>query len=205
MIGGGGHCKSVLDCALSAGIYESIGIVVNDGSESVLGVPVAGGDDDLATLRHEGWTDAFISVGSIGSTVLRRKLYDMVKALGFNVPVIIDPSAIIARDVVINEGVFAGKGTVINAGSEIGCCAIINTGAVIEHDCRIGDFSHISPGAVLCGQVTVGNDSHIGARSVIRQGILVGDNVMIGVGSVVVRDIPDHARAYGNPCRNVEV
>lgn len=204
LIGGGGHCRSVLDCVLSSNTYQKIGIIDNDPSASTLGIAVIGSDDDLPKLKDAGWTDAFISVGSVGSTGLRHKLYQMVKDIGFTVPSIIDPSAMIARGVSMGEGVFIGKRVVVNTGSQIGNCSILNSGSIIEHDCMIGLFTHISPGATLCGQVTVGNDSHIGAGSVVRQGIRIGRQSLIGAGSVVVKDIPDNVRAYGNPCRVVE-
>ena len=202
LIGGGGHCRSVLDSALSAG-YKEIGIIDNNALSSSAGVPVMGNDDDLLELRENGWTDAFISVGSVGSTALRCKLYKMVKEMRFIVPDIIDPTAVIARQVNIEEGVFIGKNVVVNAGSVIGTCAILNTGAIIEHDCTVGAFSHISPGTKLCGQVSVGNDSHIGAGSVVRQCISIGNGSLIGIGSVVVKDMPDNVKAFGNPCKVV--
>lgn len=204
LLGGGGHCRSILDCIISNGLYEQIGIVDFDKTASALGVSVVGTDDDLPQLLMDGWTDAFISVGSIGSTGLRRKLYDMVKQIGFSVPSVIDPTATISRDVIVDEGVFIGKGAIVNTGSRIGICAVVNTGAVIEHDCKIGAFAHVSPGTTLCGQVTVGDDAHVGAGSVVRQGIKIGASSMIGIGSVVVKDIPDNVKAYGNPCRVVE-
>ena len=204
LIGGGGHCRSVLDCVLSTNHYQHIGIIDNDSSASALGIPVIGTDDDLLKLKNEGWTDAFISVGSIGSTVLRRKLYQMVNNMGFTVPSIIDPSAIFAKGTSFGKGVCVGKRVVVNTGSQIGTCAILNTGSIIEHDCIIGDFVHISPGATLCGQVAVGDDSHVGAGSVVRQGIQIGSETVIGAGSVVVKDIPDNMKVYGNPCKAVE-
>lgn len=204
LIGGGGHCRSILDCVLSRGLYEKVGIVDFDQAASALGIPVVGTDDDLPHLLNDGWTNAFISVGSVGSTGLRRKLYKMVKQIGFTIPGIIDPTAAVSRDVIIDEGVFIGKGAIVNTGSRIGTCAIINTGAIIEHDCKIGAFAHISPRATLCGQVNVGDDTHVGAGSVVRQGIKIGACSLLGVGSVVVKDIPDSVKAYGNPCRVVE-
>lgn len=205
LLGGGGHCKSVLDCLLSLKEYDRIGIVDRNKSASVLGVAVIGTDDDLLELKEEGWTDAFITVGSIGTTSIRRKLYERIKSIGFVVPTIIAPSADIARGVTIKEGTFVGKRVVINTGSSIGFCAIINTAATIEHECTIGDFSHISSGDTLCGQVTVGANSHVGAGSIIRQGITVGRSSLIGIGSIVVKDIPDDVKAYGNPCKVVGV
>lgn len=203
LIGGGGHCSSVLSCVLALNKYEEVGIV--DFSDTpVMGVSVVGKDDDLPNLKNTGWTDAFVTVGSIGSTGLRRRLYQMIKEIGFTVPVITDPSAIVAQDVKLGEGCFVGKGAVLNSGTEIGECAIINTGAVVEHDCKIGAFAHVSPGTVLCGQVEVGNDSHVGAGSVVRQQISIGNQTLIGIGSVVIQNIPDRVKAFGNPCKVVE-
>ena len=200
LIGGGGHCRSVLDSVLSLKEYEEIGIIDNN-DRSFLDSYVVGTDDDITGLYKQGWTEAFITVGSVGNTNTRRRLYEMIKSIGLKVPTIIDPTATIGKSVNIDEGVFIGKRAVVNAGSQIHKCAIINTGAIIEHDCEIGEFSHISPGAVLCGEVSVGHDSHIGAGSIIRQLIHIGNQSLIGIGSIIVKDIPSNAKAYGNPCR----
>ncbi len=202
LIGGGGHCHSVLDSVIAAGEYDDIGIIdiVNS---SCLGVSVIGTDEDIPALIKDGWNEAVITVGSVGNTAIRRKLYEMVKSYRMVLPAVIDPSSTIARSAEIHDGCYIGKGAVINTGSVIGECAIINTGAIIEHDCTVGAFSHISPGTILCGQVQIGDDSHIGAGSVIRQCISVGSGSLIGAGSVVVNNIPDHVKAYGNPCRVV--
>ncbi|MCR5149597.1 MAG: acetyltransferase [Clostridiales bacterium] len=204
LIGGGGHCRSVADTVLSLGEYSQTGIIDNGLSSLVPGITAVGTDEDLPRLKSEGWNYAFICVGSIGSTALRRKLYRSVKEAGFIVPTIIDKTACVCNSSIIEEGVFVGKRAVVNSGARIGLCAIINTGSIIEHDCRVGDFTHISPGAILCGNVNVGHDTHIGAGSVIRQSINIGSDVMIGVGSAVVKNIQDNAKAFGNPCRAVE-
>ena len=203
LIGGGGHCHSVLDTIINMKVYDEIGIVDSIES-SYLGVSVIGNDDDITSLIQSGWTDAFITVGSVGDSKTRRRLYEMVKNDGFIVPTIIDPTAIIGNGVEINEGVFVGKRAVINTGSTIGSCAIINTSAIIEHDCEIGPFSHISPGTTLCGQVKVGEDSHVGAGSIIKQMVEIGNKALIGAGSVVINNIPDDVKAYGNPCKVVD-
>ncbi len=200
LIGGGGHCHSVLDSVLKTGTYSEIGIIDKDIKASCLDIQVVGRDEDLPELIKMGWTDAFVTVGSVGNTALRRRLCEMIKAVGFSVPAIIDPCAEIANDVQISRGTFVGKNSVINAGSIIGECAIINTGSIIEHDCVIGKYSHISPGAVLCGHVVIGNDCHIGAGSIVRQDIEIGARSLIGMGSVVVDNIPNDVMAFGNPC-----
>lgn len=201
LIGGGGHCLSVLDSVTG---YDDIGIVERDsGCSMCRGLNIVGADRDLPGLFKSGWSDAFITVGSIGNTALRRRLYSMVKQLGFHIPSIIDPSAVVAKNAVIGEGCFVGKRAVINVNCTVGKCAIVNTGAIVEHECAIGAFAHISPGATICGNVDVGDDTHIGAGTVIRQGIVIGSSTLIGIGSVVVKDIPSNVKAYGNPCREV--
>ena len=203
LIGGGGHCRSVLDSALAMEAFDAIGIVDPRADCAWLGVPVVGADEDIPALIRDGWNCAFVTVGSVGDPGLRRRLDEMIRKLGLEIPVIADPTAVIAKGTEIGEGCYLGKRAVVNTGTVLGRCAILNTGAIAEHDCRIGDFAHISTGAALCGQVSVGADTHIGAGSVVRQGIAVGRGTLVGAGSVVVKDLPDHVKAYGNPCRVV--
>lgn len=211
LIGGGGHCHSVLDSVLSSGLYTEIGVVAKDqgnfdelNDDRLVADYLIGIDENLPRLYEEGWRYAFITLGSVGNTKGRRALYSVISRIGFELPTIIDVSAVVSNTAEVAPGVFIGKRAVINAGCKIRTCGIINTGSIIEHDCDIGTFAHISPGTTLCGQVTVGEDSHIGAGSVVRQGIRIGRRTLIGAGSVVVKDISDNVKAYGNPCRVVE-
>ena len=204
LIGGGGHCKSVIDSVIASESFDDIGIVDNATVRPYNGVGVVGDDNNLSELFHQGWSDAFITVGSVGVNESRQRLYALIKTLGFNVPIIADPTAAIASDALFAEGTFIGKNAVVNACVQTGICSIINSSAIIEHDCRVGDFAHISPGAILCGQVNIGNNSHVGAGAVVRQLINIGNNVLVGAGSVVVKDIKDGVTAYGNPCKVVD-
>ena len=204
LIGGGGHCHSVLDSLLSLHLYEVIGVVDRNKHICIEGATVVGQDNELPQLFDEGWKEAFVTVGSVGDTSLRRRLYCMAKTIGFSFPVIVDPTASLAQNVKIMPGTYVGKKAVVNSNCYIGMCSIINTGAIIEHDCKIGEFSHVSPGAILCGEVEVGRDSHIGAGAIIRQQIQIGSESVIGMGSSVVRNIPDKVLAYGNPCKVVK-
>jgi sugar O-acyltransferase (sialic acid O-acetyltransferase NeuD family) len=203
LLGGGGHCKSVLDSLLPSGQYVEIGIVdkKENVGKSILDVPIIGCDDDLPELYQQGFTCAFVTVGSIGNPSLRIKLFAEIERIGFEIPTIIDSSAVVSQHVSIERGVFIGKNAVINAGTSVGKGAIINTSATIEHDCSIGDFVHIAPGAVLCGELHIGNNTHIGANSVVKQQLKIGSDSLIGMGSVVLHSIGDNLIAYGNPCK----
>lgn len=199
LIGGGGHCKSVLDAALSMGCFDDIVITdpeLPEGS-TVLGCRVAGADSALKELYREGFKNAHISIGGIESSVQRRRLYDVARDIGYLFANIIDPSAIVAESTILGHGVFIGKNAIVNADATISDCAIINTACIIEHECRIGAFSHVAVGATICGGVSVDADSFIGANGTIIQGVKVGMNSVVGAGSTILSDVPDNTTAVG--------
>lgn len=195
MIGGGGHCKSVLDAALSSGKFSDIVITDYDipAGSLIQGCKVVGNDDMLPKLYKDGYRNAFISVGSIKDTSVRREIYERVIELGFEFPTIIDSTAVIADRAVIGKGTFVGKSAVINSGCSIDEFAIINTGAIIEHNCSVGAFSHVSVGSVVCGGCEIGNDVFIGANATVIQGIKINSRSIIGAGSIVMADVPSNA------------
>ncbi len=206
LIGGGGHCESVLDSITELGTYTDIGIIDN---EKPLGSLMAGGrlagrDDDLPALFAAGFRTAFVTIGSTGNTGPRINIFKLLWQIGFETPNIIDASAVVSKNAEFATGIYVGKNAVVNAGATIGSGVIINTGAIVEHGSTVGDYTHIATGAILCGQVVVGEGTHIGAGSVIRQRVNIGSDTTIGMGSVVLKDIGSNLLAYGNPCKAVE-
>ena len=209
LIGGGGHCRVVLDSVINGALYDELGYdelgIVDYVQHSYFGVSVIGTDEDIPELIKDGWTHAMITVGSIGTDERRRKLYELAKKNGLIIATVIDPTAVVASDVMVKEGSYVGKRAILNSGTTVGLCSIINTGAIVEHECQIGEFAHVSPGSILCGQVEIGKGTHVGAGSVVKQQIRIGEHSMIGAGSVVVDDIPERVCAFGNPCRVVKL
>lgn len=205
LLGGGGHCCAVLDSLLSDPNcpYGKIAVVdapQKRGGELFPGVPFVGSDDDLPRLRAAGFAFAFVTVGSVGDPSARIRLTQMAERYGYTVPTIVDPTAVVGKNVRLGSGVYVGKRAVLNFGCTVGDGSILNTGCIVEHQCAVGSFCHIAPGAVLCGGVRVGDGAHIGAGSTVLQGVCIGAGALVGLGSAVVRDIPDRTVAYGNPC-----
>ncbi len=203
LIGGGGHCHSVLDSLLQVFPSASLGIIglPHEKGKIIFDVPVIGCEENLEGLYQDGWTQAVVAVGSIGDVSKRERIFRLIQEMGFLLPAVVDPTAMIAKDSKVALGVFVGKGAILNAGVEVEEGAIINTGSIAEHDCKVGPFAHVSPKAVLCGDVHIGEGVHIGAGSTVIQGVSIGDNTLIGAGSVVLESIPSNVVAYGNPCR----
>lgn len=199
LLGGGGHCKSVIDSVKFDTEYEEIVITDNASQIGTMihGIRVVGNDEALQTLCNEGYDKAFISIASIKDTSLRRSIYEKAFSAGLSFPNIFDPTAVVSESVIIGEGIFVGKNAVINSGCKIDDFAIINTGAIVEHGCKIGTFSHVSVGSVICGECTIGKDTFIGANSTVIQGVRIGDNSVIGAGSIVLADVPENMLVTG--------
>lgn len=205
LLGGGGHCKSVIDTIKNINEFNIVGIldVKEKMGTKVSDVEIIGTDDDLDYFYKQGIIYSFITLGSIGNTNPRQNLYKRSMEIGYKFPAIVDNTSMVSAHAKIGDGTFIGKGAIINADVILDLNCIINTGAIIEHDCHIGRFCHIAPGSVISGGVIIGDNTHIGTNSTIIQNVNIGDNCIIGAGSVVVSNINNNAKAYGNPCREV--
>lgn len=203
LLGGGGHSRVLIDLIRGCSEYDIAGVLdsqVEKGAK-VSGIRVLGKDDMLTELFYTGVRDVCIAVGSIKDNSKRRMLYEKIKQIGFSVPALIHPKAVIAGDLQISEGVQIMAGAVIQTGSSIGENTIINTGAVIDHDNKIGRHVHICPGAVVSGGCVIDDGAFIGAGATVIQGIRIGKNAIIAAGSVVINDVPDNSTVIGVPAK----
>lgn len=92
---------------------------------------------------------------------------------------------------------------VINACAVIGRHCIVNTASVIEHDCRIENYTHISPGTVLCGKVSVGENTWVGAGSTVINNVGICLDTVIGAGSTVIKNIEKSGVYIGTPAHGI--
>jgi len=198
LIGGGGHCKSVIDVAESAG-YTILGIL--DMPEmvgtSVLGYPVLGTDDDIPQYIDKA--EFVITVGFIKNPAIRIKLYKKVKEAGGKLATIIASTAYVSKYATIGEGTVVMHHAFVNAGAKVGNNVILNTFANVEHDAVIGDQCHISTGTMVNGDCKVGINCFIGSQSVLANGITIGDDIIVGAGSFVRKAISIKGIYSGNP------
>lgn len=185
LIGGGGHCKSVIDVIEEEGKFKIAGIVdlKKKIGEKVLNYEIFATDEDLGTLSKD-YKYAFITIGQIGIGKKRKKLYEKCIDLGFKFPKIISPYAYVSKHSIIGAGTVVMHGAIVNAGAKIGSNCIINSRALIEHDAEIQDNCHISTGAIINGGVKVGEGSFIGSNATTKQYITIPKNSFIKAGSV---------------------
>lgn len=199
LIGGGGHCKSVIEVAESAG-YEIKGILdMPDevGKEVLPGHKVIGTDDEIPQYVEE--CDFIITVGFIKKPALRIKLYNKVKAAGGRLATIIASTAHVSKYAELGEGTVIMHQAFVNAGAKIGDNCIINTFVNIEHDAEVGNQCHISTGTMVNGECKIGENCFIGSQSVCANCIEIASDIIVGAGSVVRKSIRVKGIYAGNP------
>lgn len=201
IIGAGGHGKVIADILECIGSYAIEGFLDDQKQGDFYGYPVLGALDVLPSLHERGIRQLVIAVGD---NQKRKELMKRAEQAGLELPVIIHPSAQVARTAKIQPGTVVMPNVVVGPDTKVGLGCILNTSCSVDHDCSIADFAHISPGAHLAGGVQIGAMTHIGIGSSIRENIRVGKSCVIGAGSVVVEDLPDNCTAYGVPAKPVK-
>ena len=199
LIGGGGHCKSVIEVAESAG-YEIKGILdMPDevGKEVLPGHKIIGTDDEIPQYVEE--CDFIITVGFIKNPALRIKLYNKVKEAGGRLATIIASTAHVSKYAELGEGTVIMHHAFVNAGAKIGDNCIINTFVNIEHDAEVGNQCHISTGTMVNGDCKVGDRCFIGSQSVLANSITIDEDIIVGASSFVRKSISEKGIYSGNP------
>jgi sugar O-acyltransferase (sialic acid O-acetyltransferase NeuD family) len=199
LIGAGGHARSCIDVIEQQGQYQIAGLVglPEQKHTQQLGYAVIASDDALDELA-KSYQYALITVGHMQTAEHRLRLYQQAAQCGFQLPVIIAPTAHVSRYAAIGAGCIVMHGAIVNAGARVGNNCIINTRALIEHDTSVEDHCHISTGVMLNGDVTVGAGSFIGSGCIIKEGVVMGKGCLVGMGLTVRHNLADYTRFTGH-------
>ncbi len=186
LIGGGGHCTSVIDVIEQGKIFNIKGILDYSDVKNVLGYPVIGNDSLIPELVD---TDTFflITIGQIKSYSVREKIALLLEENNANLATVISPFAYVSKHSIIEKGTVVMHGAIVNAGAQIGKHCIINTKSNIEHGVRIENFCHISTCAVVNGDSIVKKGSFVGSNATISNAIVVAENSIISAGEFIKR------------------
>jgi acetyltransferase EpsM len=193
--GGGGHGKSLIDLVRAGGRFELVG-VIDDGlepGETVMGLSVLGGADMLDSLAVKGIRQAVNAVGGIGDVSRRVDVFRRLHGAGFRCPTVVHPTAVIEPSAELSEAVQVMPRAYVGSEAHIGYGSIVNTAAVVSHDCQVGSYVNIAPGAIIAGAVQIGDRALVGMGVTINLDVRVGTGALIGNGATVKRDVPDGA------------
>jgi sugar O-acyltransferase (sialic acid O-acetyltransferase NeuD family) len=173
-----------------SGRFEVAGLVGSDAEvgRRVMSYEVLGTDEDLPALLGRCGR-AIVAVGQIKTPDVRIRLFERLRELGFELPVVVSPHAHVARSAKLGAGTIVMHGAIVNADAMIGCNCIINTRALVEHGVRIEDHCHIATGAIVNGGVTIGAGTFIGSGATVREGITIGERRVIGMAQSTRKDL----------------
>jgi sugar O-acyltransferase (sialic acid O-acetyltransferase NeuD family) len=133
----------------------------------------------------------------------RLQIYDRLVQEKLQPITIKHPSAFIANDTILSEGVQILGNASVATSVYLGKCVIVNTSASVDHDCIIHEGVHIAPNASLAGEIELGSYSFVGIGAVILPHLKIGTGAFIGAGSVVTRNVPPNSLVIGSPAKIV--
>ncbi|WP_314201177.1 NeuD/PglB/VioB family sugar acetyltransferase [Capnocytophaga sputigena] len=186
LIGGGGHCLSVIDVVEQEDKYNIKGILDDTKKGDVLGYPILGNRDLVRELSTEGMF-FLITIGQIKSSSTREDIALLLDSCKANLATVISPLAYVSKHATIGKGSVIMHNAIINAKAKVGKHCIINTKANIEHNVQIGDFCHISTCATVNGDTIVGKRTFIGSNATISNNITIVEKSIISAGNFIKR------------------
>ena len=157
ILGAGGHGKVVKEVAEATEKYNRIAFL-DDHSDIAVGKV-----SDLEQL-HKIYDAAFVG---IGNNHLRNELIHKLETIGYEVPVLIHPTAYVSRSAIIGKGTIVEPMAVVNTNARLGIGCIISVGAVVDHDVILGDCVHVNAGAIVKAGGKVESERKLEAGEVV--------------------------------------
>ena len=176
LVGAGGFGRVVSELARQS--FECA--FIDDGVEIgtiICDVPVIGHTEDLQEL-FVGYKNLVVA---IGNNVVRKRIYDIAKSIGYSFPNLISSSAYISPYAKIGWGCVILNNAVVQNGSSVGNGVLLNPGVEIHHDCSVGDYNLIYTNSVVRTYANIGKCVRIGSNVTICNNAVVSDGA----------DVPD--------------
>lgn len=207
VVGAGGHAQIVIDIIEKQNKYNIIALVAgaSELKDSLFGYPIKVGDDKLEFFYNQGITKIAIGVGGFRDNSVRKRIYEKVKEIGFKLPPLIHPSAVIGKSVQIGDGSVIFAGVVLNPLVNIGENSIVATSSSVDHETLIGNHVLISAGVTIGAFANIGDNSLIALGAKVISGIQISNNVLVAAGSVVVKNIEANKTVYGIPAKEKSI
>ncbi|WP_226670500.1 hypothetical protein [Metabacillus litoralis] len=139
IVGAGGHGRVVGEIATSMEFFSRINFL-DDNSDIAIGEC-----SDYKKLTAD-YNYAFVA---FGKNELRKNWLGKLTEVGYQIPVLIDPTAYVSPSASIANGSIICAKSVINTRVRIENGCIISIGALIDHDSVVGEYSHINTGSII--------------------------------------------------------
>lgn len=177
IVGAGGHGRSVAEAAILGGLWREI-VFIDDAfaQQKTSGRwPIISDTTRLRSVVLAG-NNAIVA---IGDQPTRIRLFQQLTDLKATLVTVVHPRAWVSADATIGVGTAVMAGAVVGTRAMVGQGSIINANATVDHDARLGEFTHLGVGVSLAGGVVVGD------RAWLQAGVSAGYRVKVLPDSVV--------------------
>jgi len=165
IVGAGGLGQDVAEIAMMSGRYAKIAFLDDAPTpDKERQYPIVGSSADLC--KFVGVYGHAIS--AVGDNAYRMKMHNEIKKCGFDIPVLIHPTAIVHPLALLSAGDIIRAMCFVSSGVEIGESVLLNIGCKIDHNCVIGEGCHISMGTVVRNEVQVPPLSNFRSNAVVE-------------------------------------
>ena len=149
IVGAGSFSPEVEELASLLGFNDIA--FLDDNPSTAYCSPVLGTTADIAALRSQYDT----AIVALGNNEIRMKYHEELQRCGYNIPILVHPTAYVSPTAEIAPGCIIRTKAVVSRDVKIGEATILNVGALIDHHVEIGYGCHILMGAVLRNKVKV--------------------------------------------------
>jgi len=125
---------------------------------------------------------ALISIGNVAD---RKKMYQIAQLRQIPFGTYIHPSAWIAPNATIGQGVIVCPNCVISACAEVSDNVAINVFCGVGHGARVGEHSVMGPYSVINGDASLGEGCLLGSRATLFPNVVLGKGCMVDAHTAV--------------------
>ena len=159
ILGAGQYGHVVRETAMAMGCFEQIDFLDDQSTDAV-------GTCADAQRLHEQYTDAAVAIGHPGA---REKWLLQLESLGYNLPVICHPTAVVMPSARVGKGCVIEAQVVVNSNAEVGTACLLCAGAVVNHNAQVGHYCQIDCRAVVTARSYVPDGHKVPCGQVFAQ------------------------------------
>ena len=141
ILGAGSHGQEVYEIASSLHVFDRIELLDDDTSKGTFGQW-----KDAAELRNDGFTAAIVAVGD---EELRKTWSSRLTKMGYVIPTLVHPTAVISQNACIGAGSVVGARATVSSGAKVGKGCIVSASVTVGIGANIDDWTHIAEGGVV--------------------------------------------------------
>lgn len=140
---------------------------------------------------------------SIGDVPTKVRCCEKILAKGGKFITLVHSLARVCNNVKLGEGCIVAPFCLVDCDTTVGKMSLLQSDAVIGHDCVIGEYARIDTHVTCVGGVKIGDRVTIHTSAVLNHKVIVEDDAIVGACSFVIRKVKAGTTVVGNPAKKL--